>query len=389
MLGLSPAVYVADPDAIWSILRNDEGTFSCALGWGQFFFPLELGGPGSVEFQAHRDVRKLLQPAFGAPALTGYLAAAEEIYDATITRWLQQKRIGFKAEVRRLFATVSARIFMGIEDPDEAARLDRALVDGWQALLSLWRRSALSFGWRRARRGLDALWAMINRHHGTGDDLLARLRRSRDEANWLDDDHTRLSQIIGVLFGAFDTTSSGATSMAYVLATKPEWQEQLRAEAQALDKPRPTPDDLKALEIQERVWKETLRLYPVAGQPPRQTMRETTICGQRIPAGAFMMVMVATAMRDPKFWTRPLEFDPDRFSAARAEDKKHKAIYLPFGAGAHACIGAQLAGLEIKAFWNALLRRCRFKLAKPYVARHTYTPLGMVSGDVALELEPI
>ena len=40
MVGFDPAVYVADPDAIWSVLRNEDGTFSTALGWGSFFFPL-------------------------------------------------------------------------------------------------------------------------------------------------------------------------------------------------------------------------------------------------------------------------------------------------------------------------------------------------------------
>lgn len=96
-----------------------------------------------------------------------------------------------------------------------------------------------------------------------------------------------------------------------------------------------------------------------------------------------------TLGRDPKFWTEPTTFDPTRFTKERAEDKKHKAIFLPFGAGAHACIGAQLAGLEIKAFWHAFLSRCRFRLAKDYRARHSYAPIGTVTGDIDLVLEEV
>ena len=86
----------------------------------------------------------------------------------------------------------------------------------------------------------------------------------------------------------------------------------------------------------------------------------------------------------------PIErFDPERFSPARAEERSHKAAFLPFGAGAHSCIGAQLAGMEVRAFWHALLSRCRFRLHRRYDARHQYLPIGIVSGDVALRLEKL
>lgn len=100
-----------------------------------------------------------------------------------------------------------------------------------------------------------------------------------------------------------------------------------------------------------------------------------------------MIPFIATVMRDPAWWTEPERFDPDRFSEGRAEDKKHKGLFLPFGAGAHACIGMQLATAEVKAFWHAMLTRCSFRLARDYEARHSFTPLGCVTGDVALVVE--
>jgi len=61
---------------------------------------------------------------------------------------------------------------------------------------------------------------------------------------------------------------------------------------------------------------------------------------------------------------------------------------LPFGAGPHACIGAQLSTMEAKAFWYATLRRARIRLARPYTARHQFAPIGCVSGEVELVVEP-
>jgi hypothetical protein len=45
--------------------------------------------------------------------------------------------------------------------------------------------------------------------------------------------------------------------------------------------------------------------------------------------------------------------------------------------------------MEVKAFFHDLLRRCRFRLTQDYDAHPTASPLGTVSGDVALTLEPI
>jgi cytochrome P450 len=100
-------------------------------------------------------------------------------------------------------------------------------------------------------------------------------------------------------------------------------------------------------------------------------------------------VAVGPLLRDRRWWDAPDRFDPDRFTPERAEDKRHKGGFLPFGWGAHACIGSHLASVEVKAFWCAMLTRCRFRLERDYEARHTYTPIGRVSGSVALVVEPL
>ena len=390
--GADAAVYVADPDLVWTIARNEDRAWSAAIPWSHFFLGLAPGatadGPLMLDGDPHRDARRLLQPAFTAQALAGYLDGARQIYDQTIDEWLARGRVPFKAAVRRMFAAVSARIFMGIDNPREAEMLDRAMTDGWQAVLALKKRSRFSIAWRRARRGYEDLWKAIHprmKAKKAGTDLLSRMSRV-DDASWLDDDaRTRL--FIAVMFGAFDTTSSGAASMAYLLAKNPSWQERLRAESKGLAATAPSPDEMKKLEQQELVWKETLRLYPVGGQIIRMALRDTKLGEHRVPARTLVWALSGTLGRDPKFWGEPTAFDPERFSKERAEDKKHKAIFLPFGAGAHACIGAQLAGLEIKAFWHSLLLRCRFSLAKDYRARHSYAPIGVVSGDVDLLVE--
>ena len=67
----------------------------------------------------------------------------------------------------------------------------------------------------------------------------------------------------------------------------------------------------------------------------------------------------------------------------------HKGLFLPFGAGPHTCIGAQLAAFEIKAFFHALLSRSRLRLAPDYTAHHQILPIGIATGQVRVALEDL
>jgi cytochrome P450 len=396
MIGPDPFVVVADPELIWSAVRNEDGIWSSALPWTHMFLGLYPGQTGDsllmLDFQPHKDARRLLQPAFSGPALAGYLDAAQDIYQPVIADWLRAGKVKLKPAVRRLFATVSAKIFMGIDDPAHAALMDRAMTDGWQGLYAMKKRSRWSMSWRRAVRGGTVLWNTFRplvegRRRSGGADLFSRICQSQEGTDWLDDD-ARMRLFINTMFGAFDTTAAGTAAMGALLARHPDWQERVRTEVLAASE-RPGADEVKALADTELFWKESLRLYPVAGTLVRQSLREVMLGEWRLPAATNVWFLTGAAQRDAKYWTDPMKVDPERFSPARAEDKRHKAIYLPFGAGAHACIGAQIANLEVKAFFHALLRRARLRPLSDAPLRHTYTPIGMLGGDVELAVDPL
>lgn len=396
MMGPTPAVFVSDADLLASATRNEDKAWSTALAYRSLFSPVMPGVETmdslvTLDFDQHRDARRIMQPAFSPSALEGYVEIAQGTFEQAVERMLRRGRSQFKAEARRLFADVAGRIFMGIEDPNEAKQLDRATAAVWSSLTLLVKNALLSSAWRRALRGYetlhDSLLARVpERRNGSGRDLFSRLCREQTEPL---DDERLVRGFIGILMGAFDTTSLATTSMAYLLAKHPDWQERLRQEAIAVAKDEPGYAGLKQLELHERVWKETLRLFPLALGLPRVTLRDVEFQGHRIPAGTFVSVMMAPVMRDPRYWTSPDQFDPDRFGPDRAEDKRHRGAYLPFGSGAHACIGLSLAALEAKTLWRTLLPRARIRLAKDYRGRHQFRPLGVVSGDVELIVERV
>ena len=395
-LGRYDGVVTVDPVLSGQILRNADGAWSTALGWlAQLGTVVEAPTdmPLTLDFAHHRDVRRLLQPSFKADALAGYVDTANRYFTTATDRWVADGRVDFKEAARRVFARVAADVFMGIDDEREAEELDRAMADFWRFVWALVQSERVSPSFRASRRAtrwfLDHFSPQVaKRRSSAGRDLFTRLCKTNEVVDWLDDEGL-VRVLLGVMAAAFDTTSAAVTNMAYLLARNPEWQERLRSEALELDTEVVDYEQIKSLKRLECVWKEALRFYPVAPGVVRIALRDLELSGHHIPAGTLVVARFSVAFRDPTIFADPDRFDPERFAPPRSEDKHCNGAFMPFGAGHHACIGAQLSGLEGKAFWYQFLRKARIRLGRPYEARHEYRPLGMVSGDVSLVVEPL
>jgi cytochrome P450 len=121
----------------------------------------------------------------------------------------------------------------------------------------------------------------------------------------------------------------------------------------------------------------------------RVALRDTELAGHRTPVRTFISALVAPVLRDPRDWTRPERFDPERFAKGRAEDEQHRGVFMPFGNGAHVCLGMPHASFEAKLFWQMFLARARIRLARDYEARHQIMPLGFGVGSVDPIVEPL
>jgi len=97
-----------------------------------------------------------------------------------------------------------------------------------------------------------------------------------------------------------------------------------------------------------RAIEETLRLdAPVQGMM-RTTARAVTLGGVEIPEGARVLVLFASANRDPDVFQAPDQGHPRRSDLGR---------HLGFGMGIHYCIGAPLARLEVRVAMELVLEK--------------------------------
>ena len=121
-----------------------------------------------------------------------------------------------------------------------------------------------------------------------------------------------------------------------------------------------TADDLNHLNYFKLVVKETFRLHPAAPLLlPRETMSHVKIQGYDIPKKSHMMINIYSIARDPKLWTNPDEFNPDRFLDSSVDYKGLNFELLPFGSGRRICPGmamgitlVELGLLNLLYFFN-------------------------------------
>ena len=83
--------------------------------------------------------------------------------------------------------------------------------------------------------------------------------------------------------------------------------------------------------------------------------------------------LVSHYQRD--IWSDPFTFDPERFAPHRAEDRRHRFAWIPFGGGVHKCIGMHFAENQVKLLMHHLLRRFEWQLATPAAADVNWIPI--------------
>jgi cytochrome P450 len=153
-------------------------------------------------------------------------------------------------------------------------------------------------------------------------------------------------QIMTFLLAGHETTSAALTWMWYELAHNPEVRDKVYAEvAEKLDGRTPQASDVERLQLTMAVVEETLRLYPSVWILDRFSVRDTTVCGHRVPAGSIMLIPPYLNHHDGTRWPDPYRFDPTRFEPDQVAERPRLA-YMPFGHGPRVCLGGRFALME-------------------------------------------
>ena len=215
---------------------------------------------------------------------------------------------------------------------------------------------AILTAWDELDAYIDGMVA--DRRQTLTDDLLSELIRAEDNGDRLDADELRML-VASLLIAGTDTTRNQLAASVQTLCDHPDQWALLAREP----------------ELATNAVEETMRHSPIAGAALRTALEDVELAGVVIPAGTLVIANTAAANRDPAVYAFP-----DRLAITR----EGAPAMQTFGAGAHYCLGANLARLELAEALSIMARRMPN-------ARRTgpapWKPLTGLSGPVTLPIE--
>lgn len=370
------------PDLAREVLTGHPRSLRKGLGLQRTRFVLGNGLLTS-EGEFHLRQRRLAQPAFHRERIARYAEEMVARTEVVAASWRDGQSLDLARAMHHLTLDIVGRTLFGVDLQGRAAELGKALtavLDSFSIWLILFGERLYDLPIPRMRRAkqavpaLDAaIYAIIEEHRRSGrdqGDLLSMLMAARDaegDGSGMTDAQLR-DEVMTLILAGHETTANALAWTWWFLAQHPEIDARLAAEVRDACGDRPiTMADLPNLPYTRAVFSEAMRLRPPAYATSREVVEPIVLGGQAIPVGAQVVVSPWVTQRDPRWWTEPLRFDPDRWLAPRAEPN-HRHAYFPFGGGTRVCIGEQFAWTEGILVIAALVRRWRFRLTVPATA---------------------
>ena len=355
-------------DASELVLFNRDKIFSSEQGWGPILDQLFPRGLMLMDFDHHRADRKALSIAFKPGPMRHYSGQLNAGMAKAVEAW-GEGTMQFYPAIKQLTLDLAAVSFIGLPFGPEADAINQAFIDMVQASVAPVRKP-LPF--TQMKRGVDGRKFLVDyftreterrRAEGGGQDMFSQFAVAEREDGKLMDVDEVVDHMNFLMMAAHDTITSSGTSLVWLLAKHPEWQEKLREELRAVtdDKGDLAYDDFGKVELTEMAFKEALRMVPPVPSTPRRALKSFEYGGYRIPAGAHVGINTFFVHHDEEHWDDPWSFDPMRFTPDKVK-ARHKYAWTPFGGGAHMCLGLHFAYMQIKVLMAHLLTRYRIEL---------------------------
>lgn len=288
---------------------------------------------GVEEEPVHMRLRKRLDEPFSAQSVQTWEPRVREIFDGYLDRFVKWGRADLVAEIVADAPAVVALEFLGV--PQEDIATTKEFAKGIMMFV---------FG-RPSDEEQIRTCDFMGHHQQYSKRLVLRLLEEPDGPGFLrhavrayleDPADLDVDYLAGLamngLAAAHETTSNSAAGALLELLSRRESWEALCADPSLI----PGAVD------------ESLRIAPPGATWRRLCVKETTIGDVAIPAGATVLLVLASGNCDEEMFP-----EPDSFDLHRANARRH----LTFGIGAHRCLGAGLAQLQMRVLIEQLSKR--------------------------------
>ncbi|MFI5716296.1 cytochrome P450 [Nocardia sp. NPDC051750] len=344
--------------------------------------------------EQHRDLRRLLQPAFHRTELESYAHLIKRNADALATSWRPGQIIEARSALLGLvIANLLGTMFSHEPDTEELQFISGLIADigGGAIVGSVLPKKLANLPLPVNRRFLAA----GTRLRDYCQELLVARRVSGDRRNDLIDillnspeaeqrsDKFLADQAVTVLFGGIDASTATLTWALYELTRHPEVASELQQEISAAGELGPR--SLDQLDYLNRFLNEVTRIH----SPLLQTRRSVTsveLDGFTFPAGTDIGYSIAAIHRNPHIFAEPNVFDPDRWPASGSGSKCRS--FVPFSMGNQMCMGNNYAWMALQTTLHSLLSKWEFQAATTKKLPRAMGPIPGVR-RLPLEVRPV
>jgi cytochrome P450 len=381
------SINMLGPEANELLLFDQTKLFSSTHGWGSILGRLFPRGLMLLDFDEHRLHRRALSVAFKSGPMKSYLAALDAGIAARVAQWRAQPGpVLMYPAMKQLTLDLAATSFLGTGIGPEVDEITRAFIDMVAAAVapirSPWPGTQMARGVKGRARIVAYFSEQIPVRRARadkegGEDLFSQLCQATHEDGALLSTRDIVDHMSFLMMAAHDTLTSSLTSFIAALAAHPEWQQKLRDEVMALGVgpgEAVTFDQLAAMPLNEMAFKEAMRMKPPVPSIPRRALRDFTFKGYAIPAGTMVGLNPLFSHHMPEIWPDPDAFDPMRFTD-EAQRARHRFAWVPFGGGAHMCLGLHFAYMQAKCFARHFLQNLNVSLEPGYTPQWQMWPI--------------
>ncbi|MCX5243334.1 cytochrome P450 [Streptomyces prunicolor] len=291
-------------------------------------YPAGAGAMISLDPPEHSRLRRLVAKAFTMRRIDQLRPRVQQIADGLVDTMLAE---GPPTDLVRDFglplpiAVMCELLGVPFEDRGDFRRWADAYLS-----TSKFTREQVADSRAQLREYVSGLTA--ERRSEPQDDLLSALVAARDAEDRLSEEEL-LTMAETILVAGHETTATQIPNFVYLLLTNPDQLAALRAD----------------LDLVPRAVEELLRYIPAGAgsSQPRYALEDVELGGVTVRAGEPVVVDRSSANRDETVYTDPEELDLTR----------KEAPHIGFGHGAHHCLGAPLARMELQVTLHTLLTR--------------------------------
>ncbi|KAJ3285319.1 hypothetical protein HDU79_007438 [Rhizoclosmatium sp. JEL0117] len=203
-------------------------------------------------------------------------------------------------------------------------------------------------------------------------DLLDILLTKDEGGNYKLTDSELRDETLSILLAGHETTANALTNVFLALCFNPQVLSRVLDEIDAL-LPTITSelsfDDVPKFKYLDKVFRETMRHYPVVFAVDRLAKTDVELMGYKFEKGTIFTVHFNGIHQSKEFWGDDVaEFNPDRFD----REGNHDANWFPFSAGLHICPGMKMAIMESKVVLIKLLQQFSFELIPGQDLQHVH-----------------